>query len=494
MARHLQKGRTMTINRLSLLVVEDEQALARLWASELDRLAEITLAHTIEEGRQKLRGRGFDVILLDLHLPDGSGLDLLREVNGRGDDTAVILLTGNADLNSAIQAVRHGAYDYLTKPCRIVELEQILERLAHEQRLKNENQALRQQVASSQRTASELIGDSPVLAKARDLIARVAPTNASVLVTGETGTGKEVAARMIHAQSARAAGAFVPVNCAALPRELAESELFGHRKGAFTGADRDHRGLALAATGGTLFLDEIGDLPLDTQAKFLRLLESGEARRVGDTDAYRTDCRIVAATNRDLRRDAAGGKFRQDLYYRLSTFEITLPSLRSIPGDLPTIAQHLLESITMPAARGQRFSEAALGAMRQYAWPGNVRELRNVIERALILCDQDEVMVEHLHLPASLEMTASGTMNPAAAVLEGVVAGSAGTIAQVEWAMIQDALRKTGGNKTAAAKALGISLRTLYNKLEARSTVASSGGATDVSNSDVAGAASAHSA
>jgi two-component system NtrC family response regulator len=448
----------MSVNRMSLLVVEDERPLARLWAAELERLAETTLAHSIEEARAKLRGRPFDVVLLDLHLPDGNGMDLLGEVSSRGDDTAVIILTGNADLNSAIQALRLGAYDYLIKPCRIVELEQHLERIGQQQRLRDENLALKQEILA-QRAPVELIGSSHALAQIKAMIDRVAPSNASVLITGETGTGKEVAARMVHARSSRLAGPFVPVNCAALPKELAESELFGHRRGAFTGADRDHRGLVLAATGGTLFLDEIGDLPLDTQAKFLRLLEGSEARRVGDTEPYRTDVRIVAATNRDLRQEVAADRFRQDLFYRLATFELHLPPLRQILDDLPAIAEHLLQITVVPGARARSFSAPALQALREYPWPGNVRELRNVIERAKILCDKEEVLLEHLNLPAS-------QATPDAA---GAVVSAASTIAEVEWQMIVNALRQHEGNKTAAAKSLGISLRTLYNKLESHS-------------------------
>jgi DNA-binding NtrC family response regulator len=446
----------MNLQRLSLLVVEDEQSLARLWAGELERLVEATLAHTLQEARSKLRGRAYDVMLLDLQLPDGDGLELLKEVATRGDDTSVIILTGNAGLDSAIQALRFGAYDYLTKPCRLVELEQVLERLALQQALRNENQALRQQITATQRKAPALIGSGEALARVRTLIERVAPTNASVLITGETGTGKEVAARMVHARSSRRDNAFVPVNCAALPRELAESELFGHRKGAFTGADRDHRGLVAAAAGGTLFLDEIGDLPLEMQAKFLRLLESAEARRIGDTEPYRTDVRIVAATNRDLRKDVAAGRFRQDLFYRLATFELALPALREILDDLPAIADHLLDSIVVPTATAVRFSPQAIAAMKRYPWPGNVRELRNVVERAKILCDQQEVLAEHVNLPVTPKEDGAAGVAPT------------GTIAEVEWVMIETALRQHGGNKTAAAKSLGISLRTLYNKLDAR--------------------------
>jgi DNA-binding NtrC family response regulator len=381
-------------------------------------------------------------------------LELLRELHERGDEAFVIILTGNADLNSAIQALRHGAYEYLIKPCRIVELEQHLQRIAQQQRLRDENRALKQEVLTH-RAPPDLVGGSARLQHVKRLIARVAPTNASVLVTGETGTGKEVAARMIHLASQRATAPFVPVNCAALPRDLAESELFGHRKGAFTGADRDHRGLVVAAAGGTLFLDEIGDLPLDTQAKFLRLLESGEARRVGDTEAYRADVRIVAATNRDLRRDVAAGRFREDLFYRLSTFEVAMPSLRSIPDDIVPIARYLMGHVKVPNASAHELSPEALSAIQAYAWPGNVREMRNVIERAKILAEGDQVTPEHLSL--------MGAGMPG----EAESAAASGTIAEMEMRMIQEALKRYAGNKTAAARELGISLRTLYNKLEA---------------------------
>jgi two-component system NtrC family response regulator len=459
----MSKDRLMKPQRLSLLIVEDERPLARLWTMELDSLVEATLAHSIAEGREKLRGRGYDVVLLDLHLPDGNGLELLQEIHQRGDDSAVIILTGNADLESAIQAVRYGAYDYLVKPCKIEEIETRLRRIAREQTLANENLALKQQLRTQRVDAMELIGNSALIADVKKLIARVAPSEASVLINGETGTGKEVVARLIHANSERKDGPFVPVNCAALPRELAESELFGHRKGAFTGADRDHRGLVQAASGGTLFLDEIGDLPADVQAKFLRLLESKEGRRVGDSEPYKTDVRVVAATHRDLRQDVTGGKFRQDLFYRLATFELKLPPLRNIPEDLPTIAQHLLDNAAVRNSRAKRFANAALGAMRWYAWPGNVRELRNVIERAKILCDGDDIGPEHLNLPSAGLENVGATAQPNASA-----AAAATTLADMEWRMIQAALRSHGGNKTAAARSLGISLRTLYNKLEAK--------------------------
>jgi DNA-binding NtrC family response regulator len=427
----------------------------------LDHLVEPSLAATLQEAREKLAGRSFDAVLLDLHLPDGDGIDLLRELKARGDAAAVIILTGNADLESAIHAVRFGAYDYLVKPCSIADLEQLLGRVARERQLVDENLALRQQLRTQRVDSLELIGSSPALSDVKKLIARVAPSDASVLVQGETGTGKEVVARLIHANSLRKDAAFVPLNCAALPKELAESELFGHRKGAFTGADRDHRGLVQAAATGTLFLDEIGDLPLDVQAKFLRLLESHEGRRVGDSEPYRTDLRIVAATNRDLRQDIAAGRFRQDLFYRLATFELRLPSLRQLRDDLPMIAQYQLERLSVPGSSARSFSAAALGAMRWYDWPGNVRELRNVVERAKILCDGLEIGAEHLSLPTPPIAIAAGTTL-------GASPPGPRTLDEVEWQMIQEALRASGGNKTAAARSLGISLRTLYNRLEVK--------------------------
>jgi DNA-binding NtrC family response regulator len=441
--------------RPSLLVVEDERSLSKLWMMELGDLVEPTLADSLAEAREKLSRRSYDAILLDLHLPDGNGLDLLRELSARGDEAAVIILTGNADLDSAIAALRLGAYDFLLKPCKIAELEQRLRHLAHERTLTNQNLALRQQLRTQRIDSLELIGKSAAIEQVRTLISRAAPTEAAILIDGPTGTGKEVVARLIHANSARKDFPFVPVNCAALSGDLADSELFGHRKGAFPGADQNHQGLIQTAAGGTLFLDEVGDLPLPLQGKFLRLLESREGRRSGDTEAYRADVRIVAATQRDLRANVSGHAFREDLYYRLATFGIKLPSLREIPGDLPLIAQHLLSTAPVLNAKAVRFSAAAMNAMRWYNWPGNVRELRNVIERAKILCDGEEIEPSHLNLP--IPQTAPIASMPAI------------SLAQMEWEMIQIALRTHAGNKTAAARSLGISLRTLYNKLEVRS-------------------------
>jgi two-component system NtrC family response regulator len=412
----------------------------------------------VVEARRRLQGRAFDAILLDMHLPDGNGLELLQELSDCGDEASVIILSGDAQLDAAIQALRLSAYDLMLKPCKISDLEQRLHRIARGHLLENENLALRRQLRTRRIHSMELVGNSPGLTEIRRIIARAAPTDAAILIQGETGTGKEVAAHLIHANSARKDAPFVPVNCAALPREQADSELFGHRKGAFAGADTDHRGMVQTAAGGTLFLDEVGDLPLNVQAKFLRLLESKEGRRAGDSEPYHVDVRVIAATHCDLRREVAAGKFREDLFYRLATFELKMPCLRNIPDDLPSIARYLLNDVDVSAHKARRFSAAALGAMRWYAWPGNVRELRNVIERAKILCDGEEIGPEHLNLPATSHATHS--------------TGAPTTLAEMEWGMIQNALRAQGGNKTAAARSLGISLRTLYNKLEAKAAPA----------------------
>lgn len=451
--KQLNSPHPTSLRRLSLLVVENSRDLSLFWAKELDRLTEPTIANSLAEARAHLSKRAFDSMLLDLSFPDESGLDLLREITERGDDSAVIVLAEHADLKSATQALQLGACAYVIKPCRIAELERHINLLMGEQALRNETVSLLQQIENGPGVSNELIGSSSLLNSVRRSIAKAAMSNVPVLVVGEPGTGKAIVSRMIHAQSDRREAAYVPVNCAAIPRESMDSELFGHRKGAFTGAGRDHRGLVAASSGGTLFLDNIDHLPLELQPKLLRLLESSEAQRVGDTEAYHVNVRVIAATNHDLRRDVETGRFRRDLFNRLATVELKLPNLRDIADDIPAIAEHWLQTIVVPDAPARRFSAPAMDMLKHYPWPGNGRELRNVVERAKILCDQDEVMPQHINLPgASLK----------APFLEGELTG---TIAEVERTVINSALKRNGGNKTAAARALGISLRTLYNKM-----------------------------
>ena len=465
----------MSSHRLSLLVVEDERALSRLWTAELGDLVEGTLAHSLADARVRLQGRTFDAILLDLHLPDGNGLELLRELREQGDRAAVIILTGNADLDSAIRALQLGAFDFMVKPFKTAELEQRLTRVARELKLANENLALRQQLRTRRVDSLELIGTSPALADIRKLIARAAPAEASILIEGETGTGKEIAARLIHANSARRDAPFVPVNCAALPRELADSEVFGHRKGA-AGTQSDHRGLAQAAAGGTLFLDEVGDLPLDVQVKLLRVLQEREFERVGGTETIKSDVRVISATHRDLESLIAEGKFREDLYYRLNVFPITLPPLRDRLDDLPRLVEHFVAKFNRVTGKSVRgFEPAAIGALSAYHWPGNVRELENVVERAIIVARGPDVQAADLDFGRRAQLSAAAaSAAPSAFLATGLGAASPGGVAtrplqarlqEQEKNEIVAAIERNAGNIAGAARALGINRSTLYYRL-----------------------------
>jgi DNA-binding NtrC family response regulator len=351
--------------------------------------------------------------------------------------------------------LRHGAFDYLTKPCRLIEIEALLKRVADKKRLEQKARALEHQVRRLEGTP-RLIGSTPAMQKVRMLIERVAPTGSTVLVLGETGTGKELVARSLHDHSNRADAPFVAVNCGGLPETLIESELFGHRKGAFTGAD-DHRvGLFEVAHGGTIFLDEIGELPKSMQPKMLRVLESGEIRRVGENKPVIVDVRVVCATHRNLPEMVAAEDFREDLMYRINTFEIHLPSLRERIHDVPELARFLLARHRRSGKVDESsIAEDALAALTSHVWPGNVRELANVIEHATILCDSGPIRGEHLpqHF-ASRQLVGHARQRP------GVI-----TLRELEMEAIHDALERTGGNKPKAADQLGISLKTLYNKL-----------------------------
>jgi two-component system NtrC family response regulator len=365
------------------------------------------------------------------------------------------VLTGKSSLETAIAAMRHGTFDYLTKPCRLIEIEALLRRITEKRTLAQKYRALEHHVRRLE-GAPLLIGQSPVMQKVRLLIDKVAPTTSTVLILGETGTGKELAARSVHQQSTRADMPFVAVNCGALPETLIESELFGHCKGAFTGADEHRSGLFEVAHGGTIFLDEIGELPKSMQAKLLRVLESGDIRRVGDNKSVHVDVRVICATHRNLPEMVAAGEFREDLMYRINTFEIVLPPLRDRIDDIPALAQRLLErNNPRPGARRAQLTRDAIDALQQHVWPGNVRELANVVEHALILCESDHIGREHL--PQRF-----GTRQLLAAARPRTVVP---TLREIELNAIQEALDRHDGNKPRAAEELGIALKTLYNKL-----------------------------
>jgi DNA-binding NtrC family response regulator len=366
-------------------------------------------------------------------------------------------------METAIDAVRLGAFDYITKPCKLSEIEAVLHKVIEKRDLKHKNLALQSRVKAAE-GPTVLVGDSPPMAGVHRLIATVAPTESTVLILGETGTGKELAARTLWQQSKRADMPFVPVNCGALSENLVESELFGHRKGAFTSADRDHKGLFEVANGGTLFLDEVGELNKNIQVKLLRFLESGEIRRVGESEPFRTDVRILCATNRDLRTLIKEDQFREDLYFRINTFEIRLPALRERRSDIPSLARHLLSrAARRPIEQVEELlTPEAVDVLLEHDWPGNVRELANVMEHAYIIAGGQKLTPEHLphHIrPNSGPATLTLTPAPLPSI------PSPRTLREIEMEHVLRVLEKHEGNKPAAAAELGISLKTLYNKL-----------------------------
>jgi DNA-binding NtrC family response regulator len=406
-----------------------------------------------------LQRNSYDCILVDLDMPGLSGIEVIAQAKQLSPQTDAVVLTGKSSLDSAIAALRHGAFEYLTKPCKLVELQSLLERVAEKRALTNKYLAIKRQLERIE-GKSQLIGASAGMERVRKMISKVAPTNSTALVLGETGTGKELVARALHDQSLRSEMPFVAINCGALPESLIESELFGHRRGSFTGADEHRVGLFEVANGGTLFLDEIGELPKAMQAKLLRFLESGEIRRVGENESFTVDVRVVCATHRDLGQMVEEGDFREDLMFRINTFEIRLPPLRERTEDVIQLARHFAVRFREGARpQDELFTPEAIQVLSEHPWPGNVRELANVIERAMILCDAGPITPEHL--PNRFE---SRRPRPAAAALKAV--GSAPqTLREIEMQVIYQALERLGGNKPKAAEELGISLKTLYNKL-----------------------------
>src|SRR5438270_1663839 len=383
-------------NSLRILFADDEKSLQEFMRSELPRLGhEVTVCPDGRAAIKALEKSAFDAAILDLRMPGMTGIEVLEQLKQIAPDTEAVVMTGHASMETAIEAVRLGAFDYITKPCKLSEIEAVLGKIAEKRVLQHKNLALQSRVQAAE-GPTILIGNSSPMSGVHRLIATVAPTDSTVLILGETGTGKELAARTLWQQSKRTEMPFVPVNCGALSENLVESELFGHRKGAFTGADRDHKGLFEVADGGTLFLDEVGELNKNIQVKLLRFLESGEIRRVGETEPFRTGVRVLCATNRDLRTMIKEDEFREDLYFRVNTFEIRLPPLRERRSDIPDLARHLLAR----AARRPRdqvanlLSPEAVDTLLEYEWPGNVRELANVMEHAFILSGGGQITSE----------------------------------------------------------------------------------------------------
>ncbi len=446
----------MPHKRLKLLFADDEKSLQELMRLELPRMGhEVTVCPDGLTAAAALERNTYDCILVDLDMPGLGGIDVIARARKLSPDTEAVVLTGKSSLETAVAALRHGVFDYLTKPCKLVDLQRLLARVADKRELTNKYRALKQRLQRLE-GRSDLIGDSPPMQAVRALIAKVAPTPSTVMIFGETGTGKELAARAVHDGSPRAEMPLVAINCGALPENLIESELFGHRKGSFTGADEHRVGLFEVANGGTLFLDEVGELPKAMQAKLLRFLESGEIRRVGENDSFTCDVRVVCATHRNLEQMVESGEFREDLWFRINTFEIRLPPLRERTEDLPQLVRHLASRYraNLPPAIDVLTPEA-LAELEGHTWPGNVRELANVIEHAMILCERLPIAVEHL--PQRLSARRPRRIEP--------VQTAGLCLREIEMQAIREALARHAGNKPRAADELGISLKTLYNKL-----------------------------
>ncbi len=449
---------------MRILFADDEPSLQELMRIELPRLGHE--ATVCPDGRTALAAldlTAYDCVVVDLDMPGVGGMEVIARVRETCSDTETVIITGKSSVETAIEAVRQGVFEYLTKPCRLAEIQTVLERVRKKRELTSRLRALEQRVRRAE-GSPRLVGDSPALGQVRRLIERVAGSDAAVLVRGETGTGKELVARALHEGSRRAAGPLVAVNCGALPEHLVESELFGHRKGAFTGADEHRAGLFEVADGGTLFLDEIGELPKSLQSRLLRVLESGEIRRVGDNHPITVDVRLVCATHRDLEAMVRTGEFREDLLFRINTFEITVPPLRDRREDIPALVEHLVRrSRPQLPVREDFMAAEALATLAAHDWPGNVRELANVVEHSLVLCDELPLAVEHL--PGRLSGIVPTAVAPQPHAGDSRPATSPKTLREMETEAILEGLERNSGNKPRTAEELGISLKTLYNKL-----------------------------
>ncbi len=448
---------------LRVLVCDDEAGLREMLSILLRRQGyEVETAGGVREAVARLGGAPspFDAVVTDLVMPDGSGMEVLQAARRRDPDTQVVMITAYATTERAVAAMRAGAYDYLQKPFENEALLATLEKALEHRALAAENRALREVIQRRWREG-DLVGRSHAIERVRETIAKVADSAVNVLVTGESGTGKEVVARALHFRSRRAEGPFVAVNCGALPETLMESELFGHERGAFTGASSAKSGLVRAAHGGTLFLDEVGELPPALQVKLLRVLQERVVRPVGGAREHPVDVRVVAATNRDLQQAVAEGRFRSDLYYRLDVVRIHLPPLRERPEDVPLLAEHLLRRHAALQGRSLRFSSEALRWLVRQDYPGNVRQLENLVQRAVALCEGDVIGVEDLQ-----PETSAGASAPRGTLPEPREGFELDRwLADVEKELLLEALRRAGGVRTRAARLLGMSFRSFRYRL-----------------------------
>jgi two-component system response regulator HydG len=452
-------------DRGTVLLVDDEQAnldsLERIFAREGYR---ILLAASGQAAVDMLRAEPVDVVVTDLMMPGMSGQELLRAVRAVAPEAEVVLMTAYGTVEAAVAAMKDGAYDFLTKPLKRHAVLKSVAQALEKRRLVQENKQLRARLAGAEQP---IVGQSPALRATLDVIRQAAPSSATVLLLGESGTGKELFARALHEHSARATGPFVPINCAAIPETILESELFGYERGAFTGAVQRKEGRIERADRGTVFLDEVGELTPSVQVKLLRFLQEGEIEHLGGTGALKVDCRVVAATNVDLGSRVRDGKFREDLFYRLNVIQVVLPPLRDRIEDIPLLADHFVARYAAKNGKTIRgLTRAAMEALEAYPWPGNVRELENAIERAVVLSRGSEIDVDDL--PESLRSGGAARAAGLAGAVEGrtltVPLGT--TMEEIELRVIRETLRQTKGDKNLAAQLLGIAARTIYRKLD----------------------------
>ena len=439
-------------DKARVLVVDDEADIRELLDLTLARMGlAADCAGTVAEAKAFLEREEYSLCLTDMRLPDGEGLEIVRLIGSKFGQTPVAVITAFGSADNAVAALKAGAFDYLAKPVALDQLRTLIKSALNLPRASAEEAG----APSSGRGSGQLTGQSAAIAAVREMIGKLARSQAPVYISGESGSGKELAARLIHAQSARNAAPFVPVNCGAIPENLMESEFFGYRKGAFTGADADREGFFQAANGGTLFLDEVADLPLHVQVKLLRAIQEKKVRKVGSATEEPVDVRIVSATHRKLKDCVDAGSFRQDLYYRLNVIELKMPALRERQEDIPLLVEASLLRIC--GARAPRLSDEAMQALCRYPYPGNVRELENILERATALCADDRIELDDLQLASAASVDDGGS-------LSGETLDD--HINRIEKQLILDALAKTGFNRTAAARLLGVTFRSLRYRIE----------------------------
>ena len=444
-------------NFLNIIIVDDERSVREACREVAQSLGfNAFVADSAEHAYRMIEAHSADVVLLDLKLPGANGLDALEQIKARRPDALVVVVTGYATVQSAVQAMKSGAYDYVTKPFSLEELKLLLERVAGHLRLKTENRMLREKIKSRQGFGG-IIGRAPEMEKLYRIIAKAAQSTHPVLILGESGTGKELVARSIHYSGPFQDKPFIPVDCGSLVPTLIESELFGYVKGAFTGAQQSKDGLLAIAEGGTVFLDEIGELPVDLQAKLLRAIQEKEIRPVGSTKRVPINLRILAATNRDLEQAVAQGTFRRDLYFRLNVLSLRIPPLRERRQDIPLLVEHFLERLDRGAGHGHKISDAAMKAMLAYDWPGNVRQLENCLERACALSTGPDLQLGDLPSCVTEVSSQAATAAPGAKILP---------MNEVERQTILGAIQQLNGDKLLAARLLGIGKTTLYRKLK----------------------------